>query len=185
MNLSILLVFTLLVAVAVVIILVVKNSIMAQKNKLYHEFVKRTSPRKFFSILEETNYRVIDSNITMMLQKYFELVLLRLDKKDVSALLSDLDKSKYSGILRKGLTNAAAKTGDGIFGLALALSIDKPADKLAIEYFLTGLPEKQKKDQYKVAFNVLKEDYDRRLFDYPSEYRRPVEQAMKEFEKSL
>ncbi|MDD3662531.1 MAG: hypothetical protein PHT84_01555 [Candidatus Pacebacteria bacterium] len=169
----------------IIVVLSIKNLILARKNRLYREFVKRTPVKQFIAILDSTNSKALGHDIIMMLQKYFELLLLRLDKKQVSGLLADLDKSKYSDILRKSLIKAVVETSDCVFGLALAESVNNTKDKLAIEYFLVGLPENKKREQYKTAFNVLKEEYDRKIWDHPVEFRVPVEQAMKEFEKKI
>lgn len=180
---TVLLISALCCAIVAVITLIIRNSALAEKNKLYREFVKRTPVVKFIAILEKVSEKNLDSDVILMLQKYFELVLLRLDKGQVLNLLADLDKSRYSNILRGSLIKAVTKNDDHVFGLALAVNFDNSQNKLAIERFIVSLPEEQKKKQYQTALNVLKEDYDRRLWDYPSEYRVPVEKAMKEFEE--
>lgn len=170
-------------ALVSIILLDFKNSALSEKNKLYLEFTKRTSVRKFIAILDGVSSKILDSDIMLMLQKYFELVLLRLDKYEVLTLLVDLGKSKHSGVLKQSLINAIVKKDDYVFGLALSVNFNNSENKLAIENFLESLPEECKKKQYQAAFNTLKEDYDRKMWDYPSEYRAPVEKAMKEFEK--
>lgn len=183
---TILLILALFFAVIAIIILIARNSALTEKNKLYHEFAKRTSVTKFLSILDKVSNKALDSDIILMLQKYFELVLLRLDKNQVASFLADLDKSKHSDILIKSLINATTQKDDYVFGLALAVSFDNSKNKLFIKNFIESLPEEQKKKQYKTALNVLEGEYHRRICEYPYEYRTPVEEAMKEFkEKTL
>lgn len=180
---EILLIVVLFFAVFAIIVLSVKISVLTGKNVLYQEFTKRTPVKKFLAVLDKTYSGAIDPEISSMLQKYFELVLMKLSHEHVPNLLKDLDQSKYSGILIKSLSRATAKD-DGIFGLALAKNIDNPKNKLAIEFFLTNLPEEQKKKQYQVALNVVEENY-RMFWDYPSEYKKPFEDVMEEFRKKI
>lgn len=162
-----------------------KNSILVAKNRLYGEFFKRTSLKEFIVILEDCDHKVMDSEIALMLQKYFELLLLRLNKDQVFNVLVSLKESKYSELLRKSLINAVVISNDSIFGIALAASINKREHKLVIEDFVERLPEKQKKLNYQVAFNFLKEYYDRKLWDYPAEHRFFTEKSMREFDEKF
>lgn len=162
--------------------LLVKNFLLASRIKLYRELVKRTSVKKFLSILERTHRRVLDSSdISMMLDKYFELALRRVDYKWIPGLLADIMKSKHSEFLYKSFSRAAAKEASGLFGLALNANIQNLESRRAIQSLLETFPEEEKKKEYQVALKLLKEDYDHRLCEYPKEYRKPVEEAMQEF----
>jgi len=182
-SVTILLISALFFSFIVIIVLVVRNSSLVLKNKLYQEFVRRTPVKKFIVILDKVSDKSLDSDIMLMLQKYFELVLRKLDKSKVLSLLADLNKSKHSDTLKKSLINAIENSNYSVFGLALAISINNHDDESTIKSFLATLSEEQRKEEYKTAFNFLKEDYDRRVWDYPLEFRRPVELAMKEFEE--
>jgi len=166
--------------------LLVKNYLLTSKIKLHREFVKRTNVKKFLFILEKTHWRVLDSSdISMMLDKYFELALNKLDAKWIPSLLADIQKSKHSEFLYKSFSRAAAKEACGLFGLALSANIENLESRGSIQSLLETFPEQEKKRQYQVALRFLKEDYDRRLIEYPSEYRKPTEEAMQEFKKII
>lgn len=179
-TIVVLLAAALLSAIAVIIILLGKNSILGAKNKLYQGFFKRTPVKKFLSVLNGINSKAMDSEITLMLEKYFELVLRNLHYSNVPNLLRDLDESKHSVILRKCLIHAALTNNDA-FGFALATNIENPKNKLAIELFLSNLPEEQKKKQYQIALRFMEKEYHSRVIDLPSEYRKPWEEAMEEY----
>jgi hypothetical protein len=187
---AILSIIALFFAIVVIVILVaikilsVKNSILTDRNKIYQEFIKRTSVKKFITILDNVGDRAVDSDIKLMLQKYFELVLCKIDSKKIPNLLIDLEQSKHSGVLMECLRQAVAKD-DGLFGIALANNIDNFKNKLVIQDFISNLPPEQQTKQYQAALNVVKEDYNRNLIDQPSEYRKPVEEAIKEFQKKI
>jgi hypothetical protein len=154
------------------------------KNRIHLAYAKRISVKKFLALLEEVKLKAIDQDTALVFQKYFELVLLKIDYKNLPNLMEDLDKSIYSGIMMKALARAAVKD-EGVFGLALAENIENPKNKLAIQYFLTSLPKEERIKQNQVAYEVLKQKYDSGLWDYSSEYRKPTEEAMEEFKKKL
>jgi len=183
---AILLIIVLFLAIIVIVLLaamknlLVKNSILADRIKLYQEFTKRTSVINFIAVLDDVDNPVINMEMKLMLKKYFELVLSRIDTKLIPNLLNSLSQSRHADILMACLRQAAIKD-DGSFGAALAKNIGDPANKLAIQAFLSSLPREQISKQYQVAFNIVKENYDRYVIDYPSEHRKPSEEAMREF----
>lgn len=164
----------------------VKLGIQREKNRLFVEFAKRTAVRPFLKILDQTSPKAIDAETMMMLQKYFDLVLNKIQYQNVGHLLADLDKSLYADILLKSLRNAAADAG-GIFGLALAAHIDNDdkMEKLRIERFMDSLPAEQRASQYTTALNQLSHYYNTKWIDYPSEYQKPIKEAMEAFEEII
>ncbi len=164
----------------------VKLGIQREKNRLFVEFAKRTAVRPFIKILDQTSPKAIDAETMMMLQKYFDLVLNKIQYQNISHLLADLEKSLFSSILLKTLRNAAADAG-GIFGLALAAHIDNDdeQEKLRIERFMDSLPAEQRKSQYTTALSQLTHYYNSKWIDYPSEYQKPIKDAMKAFEEII
>jgi len=164
----------------------VKLNIQRDKNLLFFEFTKRTPVKKFIAILAEVDQRAIDSEIILMLRKYFELVLNKIEPTDVAPLLGDLNKSKNSDILVNALRSAAMKDV-GFFGLALAdvIGNENHTNKLVIEGFISGLSEEQKKLHYTVALNQLKQCLDTRWYDYPSAYQKSIKDAIRALEEKI
>lgn len=159
--------------------------ILKNRNQLYVEFMRRTSVKKFLDILSKMDSKVINQDITLMFEKYFDLVLFRLEYEAVPNLLEDINQSPYSGILRKALVRAVTNGDEDVFGLALAGSINNPQEKLNIEFFLTHLPQPKRMKHYYIALSELEKEYFNNIIDLPSEYRKPTEEAMKSLKEKI
>lgn len=162
-----------------------KISVLKNRNELYAEFIRKTSVKKFLEILNRMDGKTIDDDISFMLEKYFDFVLMRVEHEVIPRLLGDINKSRHPEILRKALVKAATKEGIMLFGLALAECIHQSEDKLIIESFLGQLPELERRGQYIIALSVLQQAYTDTIIDFPAEFRRPIEDDMKDLQKKI
>jgi len=185
MNTS-LFISAIIVAISVVIsvISVRKNNLAKNQIKLYQCFVKRTSVKKLIAILEKMKPEIIDSEIIIMLNKYFELVLRKIDYNKITQLLNDLKTSKHSQVLIEALRKNI-DDNDGLLGLALAKSIGNQEERSIIESFLSTISKDQQDREYLVAYRELEEELENTLVDYPEEYRAPVRKAIREIGEKI
>lgn len=171
--------------VTVVIGLFFQNLVLSVKNKLYKEFIQEAPVKNIISILEGINVCIIDDNLKLMLKKYFELVLAKINHTEIVNLLNTLKNSRHSDILIESLSLAALKD-DGTFGLALYGNYKNPVNKSIIENFLNNLPAKEKKIQYIAALRWLIEyENQARLFNYLPEERERAELFIEELKNKI
>lgn len=161
-----------------------KITVLKDRNQLYAEFMKRTSVKSFLQAMNRMDSKVINQDIILMLEKYFEYVLMRLEHEAVPQILDDISMSKHSDVLRKAFVKAV-KGDDIIFGLALAEYINHPQKKSNIELFLAHLPQWETKRQYEIALEILETVYITRIIDYPAEHRKTAEESIRNLKQKI
>lgn len=152
-----------------------------KKNLIYSALAKRVPIDQFFKTVNLLNF--VDDEMILVFQQYFKLAMLKMNTKTILRLLDDINGSKYPDILMEALAKVAAD--DEGFGLALGMRVHDADERAKIESFLSHLPNEKRKHQYRVALGIVEQDYNERLIDYPSEYRKPIEDAMKQFQAKI
>lgn len=153
-----------------------------KKNLVYSALAKRVPIDQFFKTVNLLNF--IDDEIVLVFQQYLKLAMLKMNNtKTILRLLDDINGSKYPDILMEALAKVAAD--DEGFGLALGMRVHDVDERAKIEAFLSHLPSEKRKNQYRFALGIVEQDYNERLIDYPSEYRKPIEDVMKQFQAKI
>jgi hypothetical protein len=165
-----------------------KSVILSERNLLYKEFVNNTSVKKFFKIIDSVKVKSLDSDMNIMLQKYFKKVFLKLKASNFTLLIKDIESSKHSDFIMSAFIKANMKYDLGLLGEALfdAIRSDNEEEQKILNNFLQKLFPENQAEQIKLVIEFLDRYLDRDLGDrLPFEHRKIMEVIREELKQRI
>ena len=163
-------------------------TVMAEKLVLYEEFVKNTSVKRFFIILNTFSAEALDLEISLMFKKYFKKVFTALDVTKMHSLILDIKTTQRVNFLKQAFIKAIYEDSSKLLGEALFCSIkdcDLEAKRTLIK-FLDELSLESKRAQIFRAIGLLEVYIQIDLGDLIiSDYKEEMEINLAELQKML